>query len=267
MSGQGPVPAGIDQNTPSAARMYDYALGGKDNYAVDRIVADKVFSLAPEMPLMARQNRAFLVRAVRHLAAEAGIRQFLDIGSGLPTQQNVHQVALEVAPQARVVYVDNDPIVAVHGEALIAAADNVAFVRGDLREIDKVLDDPELRRLIDTGRPVAVLLVAILHFVPDSEDPYGVVARLRNAMAPGSHLVISHVTSDPEPGRTAGLAATSTRAGAPWVARTRAEIMEFFGDFELVEPGLVTAPEWRPGIGGKVDPARMWVLAGVGRKR
>ncbi|MDH2427716.1 SAM-dependent methyltransferase [Sphaerisporangium sp. TRM90804] len=262
-----PAPEGVDPNTPSAARIYDYALGGKDNYAADRAVAEKVFAMAPEMPVMARQNREFLGRAVRYLAAEAGVRQFLDIGSGLPTQQNVHQVVEEAAPGSSVVYVDYDPIVVAHGAALIGTRDDVAFVRGDLRELDAVLAAPDLRRLIDFDRPVAVLMVAVLHFVPDGDKPYEVVSRLRELMAPGSYLAVSHVTPDPHPEETAELAAVSTRAGAPWIARSRAEIMRFLDGFDLVEPGLVTPPEWRPGIARRVDPAKMWVLSGVGRRR
>lgn len=266
MSGQRPAPAGVDPNTPSAARVYDYALGGRDNYAVDRAVAERVFALAPEMPQMARQNREFLRRAVRYLAAEAGVRQFLDIGSGLPTRHNVHQIAAEVDPRARVVYVDHDPVVVAHGDALVATAEEVAFVRGDLREIDDILGHPEVRRLIDLDEPVAVLLVAVLHFVPDAEDPHGPVARLRQAMAPGGHLVVSHVTPGPHPARTAALAEVSAAAGAPWVTRSPAEVTRFLDGLDLVEPGLVTAPEWRPGIARKIDPGKMWVLAGVGRK-
>ncbi|WP_424536049.1 SAM-dependent methyltransferase [Sphaerisporangium viridialbum] len=267
MSGSRPAPEGVDPNTPSSARIYDYALGGKDNYAADRVAAEKVFALAPEMPLMARQNRAFLGRAVRYLSAEAGIRQFLDIGSGLPTQQNVHQVVAETAPESAVVYVDYDPIVVAHGDALVATTGNVSFVRGDLREIDHILDHPDLRRLIDFDRPVAVLLVAVLHFVHDADRPYEVVERLKDLMAPGSYLALSHVTPDPHPEETAELVKVSTRAGAPWVARSRAELMRFFDGFDLVEPGLVTAPEWRPDLTKQVDPDKMWVLAGVGRKR
>jgi hypothetical protein len=267
MSGHRPAPAGVDPNTPSAARIYDYALGGKDNYAVDRAAAEKVFAIAPEMPLMARQNREFLGRATRFLAGEAGIRQFVDIGSGLPTQQNVHQVAEDIAPESKVVYVDYDPIVVAHGDALVATTGNVTFVRGDLREIDDILGHPDLRRLIDFGEPVAVLLVAVLHFIPDDDGPYEVVARLRDIMAPGSYLAVSHVTPDPHPKETAELVEVSTKAGAPWVARSHAELMRFFDGFELVEPGLVTAPEWRPSIARRVDPDKMWVLAGVGRKR
>jgi hypothetical protein len=267
MSSHRPAPRGVDPNTPSAARIYDYALGGKDNYEVDRAVAEKVFALAPEMPVMARQNREFLGRAVRFLTAEAGIRQFLDIGSGLPTQQNVHQVAEETAPEAKVVYVDYDPIVVAYGDALVATTSNVRFVRGDLREIGDILGHPDLRELIDFDRPVAVLLVAVLHFVLDAERPYEIVSRLRDVMAPGSYLAVSHVTPDPHPEETAQLVDVSTQAGAPWVARSHAELMRFFDGFDLVEPGLVTAPEWRPPIARQVDPGKMWVLSGVGRKR
>ncbi|WP_248958052.1 SAM-dependent methyltransferase [Sphaerisporangium perillae] len=267
MSDHRPAPQGVDPNVPSAARIYDYALGGKDNYAADRAAAETVFSLAPEMRIMARQNRAFLGRAVRYLAAEAGIRQFLDLGSGLPTQQNVHQVATEIAPESKVVYVDYDPIVVAHGDALVATSGDVAFVRGDVRRIDEVLDHPDVRRLIDFDRPVAVLLVAVVHFIPDAEGPYEVVARLREVMAPGSYLAVSSVTPDPHPDETAELVKVSTSAGAPFVARSHAEVTRFFEGFDLVEPGLVIAPEWRPPIARTVDPEKMWVLAGVGRKR
>ncbi|MFC4535495.1 SAM-dependent methyltransferase [Sphaerisporangium dianthi] len=266
MSDLRPAPQVLDPNVPSAARIYDYALGGKDNYAADRAAADKVFAIAPEMRAMARQNRAFLGRAVRYLAGEAGIRQFLDLGSGLPTQQNVHQVAKEIAPESRVVYVDHDPIVVAHGEALVATSPDVAFVPGDLRRIDDVLDHPGLRRLIDFDRPVAVLMVAVLHFIPDGEGPYEVVARLRDLMAPGSHLAVSSVTPDPHPEETAALIKVSTSAGAPFVARSHGEVTRFFEGLDLVEPGLVSAPEWRPQIARAVDLDKMWVLAGVGRK-
>ncbi|MEO3810831.1 SAM-dependent methyltransferase [Sphaerisporangium sp. B11E5] len=264
MSDLRPAPAGVDPNTPSAARIYDYALGGKDNYEADRVAAEKAFAMAPEMPVMARQNRAFLGRAVRFLAGEAGVRQFLDIGSGLPTQQNVHQVAAEAAEGTRVVYVDYDPLVVAHGDALVADTPGVAFIRGDLRRVEDVLAHPDLA--IDFSEPVAVLLVAVLHFVRDEERAYEVVDLLRDRMAPGSYLALSHVTPDPHPEETAELVQVSTKAGAPWVARSREELLRFFGDFELVEPGLVTAPEWRPGIARPVDFGKMWVLAGVGRK-
>ncbi|GLW98620.1 SAM-dependent methyltransferase [Microtetraspora sp. NBRC 16547] len=265
MTAERSVPAGVDPNRPSSARIYDYAIGGKDNYAVDRQVAETVFALAPEMRSMARQNREFLGRAVRFLAEEAGIRQFLDIGSGLPTQRNVHEVAHEVDPRCRVVYVDHDPIVARYGDALLATSGDVAFVQADLRAPDDYLGHPDLQRLIDFSEPVAVLMVAVLHFVPDEDGPAEVVTRLRDLMAPGSHLAISHVTSEFRPQEIGNLVAVSGRAGAPWVARDRAEIMRFFDGFELVDPGLVTAPEWHPHVARPVEPEKMWVYAGLGR--
>ncbi|MEV0974196.1 SAM-dependent methyltransferase [Microtetraspora glauca] len=265
MTDERPVPAGVDPNRPSSARIYDYAIGGKDNYAVDREVAETVFALAPEMPSMARQNRQFLGRVVRYLAEEAGIRQFLDIGSGLPTQQNVHEVAREVDPRCRVVYVDYDPIVARYGDALLATSDDVAFVQADLCAPDDYLGHPDLQRLIDFSEPVAVLMVAVLHFIPDGSGPADVVARLRDLMAPGSYLAVSHVTNEFRPEEIGKLVAVSGRSGAPWVARDRAEIMSFFDGFALVEPGLVTAPEWHPHIAQPVAPEKMWVYAGVGR--
>ncbi|MCG5217555.1 SAM-dependent methyltransferase [Streptosporangium sp. KLBMP 9127] len=242
--------------------MYDYALGGKDNYACDREAAEKVFRLAPEMRAMARQNRRFLGRAIRFLS-ESGIRQFIDVGSGLPARQNVHQV---VAPDSRVVYVDHDPIVARHGEALLATSENVAFLQADLREPDRILGDPALRRLIDFSQPVGLLLVAVLHYVPEYDDPAGAVKYLAGRLAPGSHLAVSHLTNEFHPAEVTRVAAYSAAAGAPWVARDRAGVLAFFPGYDLVEPGLVTAPDWRPEIARTVDPTKMWIYAGVGRK-
>ncbi|GAA5070570.1 hypothetical protein HNP84_001618 [Thermocatellispora tengchongensis] len=259
------APDGVDVTVPNPARVYDYALGGKNNYAVDREAAEKVFAAAPEMRAMARQNRWFLGRAVRFLA-ESGVRQFLDIGSGLPTQQNVHEVARETLPDARVVYVDHDPVVAAHGEALLADGRNAAFVRGDLRAPEEILAHPEVERLIDFREPVALLLVAILHFIPEEERPLELVERLAAPLAPGSHIVVSHVTSEFSPVEVGRLVALSARAGAPWVARDRAGVLAFFDGFEPVEPGLVTAPEWRPTVAREVDREKMFVYAGVGRK-
>ena len=261
------VPTGFDASVPNFARVYDYLLGGKDNFAVDKAIAEQALAVAPELRVMARENRAFLRRAVRFLAGEAGIRQFLDIGTGLPTQGNVHEVAREVAPDARVVYADADPVVLVHGRALLADADKATIIQADLRRPQDLLDDPELRARIDLAEPVAVLLVAVLHAITDAEDPVGIVRRLRDAMAPGSYLVVSHSSAE-------GLAEVSARVGAvlgraaPWVPRTRAEVLRFFGGFELVEPGLVSAPEWRPDTAGAAaQPEGAWIDAGVGRKR
>lgn len=261
-----PVPRGVDINTPSSARIYDYALGGKNNYPVDRAVAEKVFAQAPEMKSMARQNRGFLRRAVRFLVEEAGVRQFLDLGSGLPTGDNVHEVAQEYAPDTRVVYVDRDPLAVTHGQALLATNRNVAFIQQDLRNPETILGHPEVRSLIDFDRPFAVLLVAVLHFVPDEDEPLKAVTAYRAAIPSGGYLAVSHVTSDTRERSTAELIETTARAGAPWVARSRTEITRFFEGFDLVEPGLVTAPEWRHHIPREVDQDTMWVLAGVGRK-
>jgi S-adenosyl methyltransferase len=181
------APTGVDASMPNFARVYDYLLGGKDNFPVDRATAEQALAVAPELRVMARENRAFLQRAVRFLVAEAGICQLLDIGTGLPTQGSVHEVAQQVAPDARVVYVDADPVVIAHSRAMLASSDKAAIIQADLRRPEELLDHPELRALIDLGEPVAVLLVAILHGVTDAEDPVGVVTRLRDAMAPGSY--------------------------------------------------------------------------------
>jgi S-adenosyl methyltransferase len=237
---------GFDTSVPNPARMYDYFLGGKDHFPADKAAAEQLLATVPLTRVGARENRAFLQRAVGFLAGEAGIRQFLDIGTGLPTQGNVHEVAQAVAPDARVVYVDNDPIVHAHANALLSG-DNTASILGDLRDPDGILADPETNRLIDFRQPVAILLVAVLHFIRDREDPAGIVARLKAAMAPGSYLVISHATGDLYP-REIGAEATKAydRATAPLVLRTRAEIERFFDGLELVPPGLVQLSRWRP---------------------
>jgi hypothetical protein len=210
------APEGFEASTPNVARMYDYYLGGKDNFPADRQAAERVLAIVPEVRAAVRANRAFVGRAVRFLAA-AGVRQFLDVGSGLPTRRNVHEVAHELAPDARVVYVDDDPVVVVHGRALLACTDTVAVVQGDLRRPEEVLGHPEVRALIDLDEPVAVLLTLVLHFVTDAEDPVGIVRRLRDAMAPGSYLVVSHGTGDPRPGTAPRVAAVYQQASAPIV--------------------------------------------------
>jgi hypothetical protein len=237
---------GFDTSVANPARMYDYFLGGKDHFPADKAAADQLLEAVPQTRVGARENRAFLQRAVGFLAGEAGIRQFLDIGTGLPTQGNVHQVAQAIAPGARVVYVDNDPIVHAHANALLGG-DNTASILGDLREPDEILTDPETYRLIDFGQPVAVLLVAVLHFIRDEEDPAGIVARLTATMAPGSYLVLSHATGDLYP-REIGAKATKAydRASAPLVLRSREEIERLFDGLEPVEPGLVQLSRWRP---------------------
>ncbi|WP_030442382.1 SAM-dependent methyltransferase [Actinoplanes subtropicus] len=260
---------GVDSTRPSVARMYDYYLGGKDNYAVDRAAADAMMASVPESVQMVASNREFLVRAVRYLAAEAGIRQFLDIGSGLPTRRNVHEVAQAAAPGSRVVYADHDPLAVVHGRALLAVDENTRYIHGDLREPAKILDDPQVRGLIDFDRPVAVLVVAILHFIGDQDDPIGILRRLRERMVPGSYLVISHILDDPRPHEIGRIL---NAAGAPaWYPRTREEILPFFEGFELIGPGLTLLPRWQPPGSADASPPEdvaelRWQAAGVGRR-
>jgi hypothetical protein len=262
----------IDTGRPSVARMYDYYLGGKDNYLVDRTAANQMMSEVPESKEMVLANRAFLVRAVHHLAAEMGVRQFLDIGSGLPTRQNVHEVAQAVDPDSRVVYVDHDPHAVVHGRALLATGKNTLFTHGDLLKPQEILDDPKVRALIDFDQPVAILIVAILHFVSGENDPIGILGRLRAAMAPGSYLVVSHILDDP---RTHAIGRILTASGAPpWYPRSRSEITGFFDGFELVDPGVTVLPQWRPPTPAPVplhhtpDPAQelRWQVAGIARR-
>jgi len=253
---------GIDASTPHPARIYDYFLGGKDNFPADREAAEMLLAVAPEARDLARQNRAFLGRVVRFLAVEAGIRQFIDIGTGIPTQGNVHEIAHATAPAARVVYVDNDPIVLVHSRALLAGV-NTTIIEGDLRQPDAILNDPKLRRVIDFDQPVAVLLVAILHFIADAEDPAGIVARLRDGMAPGSYLAISHGTADFHPEATPTAARAYDRTTAQLSPRSHAEVERFFDGFELLEPGLVPISLWRPD--GDI-PEGKGVYGGIGRK-
>jgi hypothetical protein len=230
-------PAGIDATVPTAARMYDYWLGGHDNFAADRIAALKVAETSPETPLVAKANRAFLGRAVRYLAGEAGIRQFLDLGTGLPTKGNVHQVAQVVAPGAHVVYVDNDPMVLAHARAL-KTGDSATVIHADLRDPGTILSHPEARRLIDFSKPLAILFVAVLHFVPDP-DAHEAVADFTRAAAPGSYLVLSHVTGGTDPQAAAAGTAVYASTANPVTARPREEILRFFDGLEILEPGVV----------------------------
>ncbi|REE96721.1 SAM-dependent methyltransferase [Thermomonospora umbrina] len=266
MSEQERVPDSIDAGTPNVARMYDFYLGGKDNYEVDREMARQVMRHVPDLPFIARENRAFLRRAVR-ACVDAGVRQFVDLGAGLPTQGNVHEIAQGAAPGSRVVYVDIDPVVLSHARALLMNVDGVTTIQGDVRRPDEILAHPELRDLIDFREPVAVLMVAVLHFVQDDDDPYGVVARLRAEMAPGSHLVISHITADKQTPTVRDAARIYDRASAAVRQRSQAEVTRFFEGMELIEPGVTTLSLWRPDadLGPPADADRQWALAGVGR--
>ncbi len=239
----------FDTRVPNVARMYDFMLGGKDNYASDRDAVGKLVEMAPQAPLRARLNRAFLGRAVRYVA-DQGVRQFLDVGAGLPTQENVHQVAQAVAPDARTVYVDNDPVVLSHARALLSTDPHTAVAAGDVREPGGILGDPQTRALLDFTRPMCILLVAILHFVPDSHGPAGIIAAFRDAVAPGSYLILSHATMDGAPpreaARTGDAKAVYDKATAPLIMRGAGQVSRLLDGFSLVEPGLVHVTAWRP---------------------
>jgi len=260
--------AEIDTSKPHPARMYNAYLGGNDNYPADRSAVRQILRDFPEVRGIALANRAFLQRAVRFLAAEAGIRQFLDIGTGIPSAGNVHDVAGRAAPDSRVVYVDNDPIVHVHANALLTGG-TTGIVLADLRDPAAILAHPRLRDLIDFTRPVALLLVAILHFIRGDEDPAGIVATLRDALPAGSYLVLTHGTQDFHPPGGADMAAAGYKnATAPLVLRTHEQVSAFFDGFDLLEPGLVQAPLWRPD-GRRPRPRdleKLGIYAGVGRK-
>jgi hypothetical protein len=264
---KGRAPVGVDVRKPHAARVYDYALGGKDNYAADRSLIDKLSAIIPDTPLVARENRAFLGRVV-HFLTQAGIRQFLDIGSGLPTQGNVHEVAQGVAPDSRVVYADYDSIVIAHSRELLTGIDNAVVVQKDVRQPGDLLDDPKVRKMIDFDQPMAVLLVGLLHLVSESDDPAAIVARFRAAMPSGSYLAICHITGDHQP-PDAVTQWTDLFGGMaePMVPRTHEQIGAFFEGMELVDPGLVQAWEWRPDEPGRIpSPKTGWLLGGVARK-
>jgi O-methyltransferase involved in polyketide biosynthesis len=251
--------------------MYDYYLGGRDNFAADREAAEQALEVAPGLRVGAREIRRFVHRAVRMLV-ENGIRQFIDLGCGLPTQGNVHEVAQAIAHDARVAYVDNDPVVIAHARALLETNPLTTVVEGDLRDPDQILTDPTLVQLIDLKRPVAVLLVAVLHVIPDDKVAAQVVASLRDAVASGSYLAITHAVSDREPETTARLAAlyqSRTHVQGPHRPnlRTKAEVEPYFDGLELVEPGCVYIADWRPD-GSELEPGAesVWSVAGVARK-
>ncbi len=260
--------ADIDTRTASGARVYDYMLGGTDNYAVDRIVADQWENNIPGTKATARNNRRFLERVVRYLAADCGIRQFLDNGSGLPTQDNVHQIAQRIAPESRVVYVDIDPVVLRHHKVdALADSENTAFILADVRDVDEILDHKETAQLIDFSQPVAVLYLAFLHFIPDEADPRGIVSRMMDRLVPGSYLAISHaVSDDSELLQWGSEVARESYGGRFGRLRSRAAIRAFFGGLEMVEPGLVDVRDWRPD-GREEEQSRQWFFfGGVARK-
>jgi hypothetical protein len=267
------APRGIDIMIPNVARIYDFLLGGKDNFAADRAAARHFLAVIPDIAAIAADNRAFLARAVRYLAAEAGIRQFLDLGGGLPTRSNVHELAQGVAPDARVAYVDYDPVVVRHGEVLLANGPGVAMAHADLTRPAAVLDHPQVRRVLDLSQPLALICTATLYFVPDEARPHAVIAEYRDRVAAGSHLVISHAASyipgrapaDAEAGADAA-AGVYRQASAQLHLRTPTDIRRFFDGFELVEPGVVWMSQWRPPPGGRAAGRMQSLYAAVGRK-
>jgi hypothetical protein len=252
---------------PSAARIYDYLLGGKDNYPADRAVAESMIAQLPHVRLAVRWNRAFLRRVVRYLILEAGIRQIIDIGAGLPAAGNTHEVALEASPQARVVYVDHDPIVLVHARDMLHNVPNTAIIDQDLLKPDEILADPLLQRLIDFSQPTAFLLLSIMHFVSDDEDPAGLITRLLARFPGGSHVAISHATPDEVPQvRDVERVFDETTERAH--VRTRASILELVSGLDVVEPGLTWPPLWRPDPGDEVpaNAAESYYCVVVARK-
>lgn len=254
---------GIDTSRPHPARIYDYLLDGKDNYEVDQRAAEELAAAAPEVRIGVRANRAFLQRAVRYVVG-TGVRQILDIGTGLPTSPNVHETAQSIAPDVRIAYVDNDPIVNAHANALLSRSGETSIVLADLRDPRDVLDHPDVRRVIDFDEPVALLLVAILHFVTDAEKPEEIVATLRDALPAGSFLVLSHATGD-FADRTDAQAVYS-KATATLNLRPRARVERFFDGFDLIEPGLVQVPYWRPDFPPPAGSDEIGFFGGVARK-
>jgi hypothetical protein len=262
----GPLP--FDTSVAHQARIYNYLLDGKDNYAADRTYAEELLKVYPGAAFAARANRAFLGRAVRYLTADAGIRQFLDIGTGIPAADNTHQVAQAIAPESRVVYVDYDPVVLAHARALLISSETgvTEYIDADLRDTDAILT--QAAQVLDFTKPVAITLFAILHAIADADDPHAIVAGLLDAVPPGSYLAISHGASDLiDPGAMESLNDSSTsKAQQPFAWRTREQVARFFEGTNLVEPGLVRVEEWRPEP-GTGDTGKSAVLAAVGRKR
>jgi hypothetical protein len=256
---------GSGSRTPNVGRIYDALLGGKDNYAEDRLAASELIAAIPDVAAGARANRGFLGRAVRFLAGEAGIRQFIDIGAGLPAPGNVHQVAQELDPLARVAYVDHDPVAVSHARALLCTAPRVCAVEGDLRDPAGIVGHPDVRAVIDLGAPTAIVLGAVLHHIPDDDSPHKLVDLLMAAVASGSYLVISHATDQNIGADAAGqVRELYTQASAPIVFRSRTEVAGFFEGLELVPPGIGDVAAWHADL--LTAPGRVIVVGGVGRK-
>jgi hypothetical protein len=259
-------PTEIDTSVAHPARVYDYWLGGKDNFAADREAAERVLAVTPGLRFRVRANRAFLARAVRYLVADAGIRQFLDIGTGIPTANNTHEVAQATVPSCRVVYVDNDPIVLAHARALLASSPQgaTAYVDADLRNTQDILD--AAAKTLDFSQPIGLMLLGILHLVSDAEDPYAIVARLLAAMPSGSYMAISHPASDINAGQAEAQRRYNERVSTPQTMRTHGEVCRFFEGLSLVPPGVVYVHTWRPDPGDDAPEEVASAHGGVGRK-
>ncbi|HEV3169062.1 MAG TPA: SAM-dependent methyltransferase [Actinocrinis sp.] len=260
----GSLPSGaVPGDRPHPARIYDYLLGGRDNYELDRDAAHRIIEALPRVRAAARENRAFLHRAVRAVV-RAGIRQIIDIGTGIPTSPNTHEVAQALAPRTRVVYVDNDPIVGAHAHARLTNASHAAFASADLRDPWSILDHPVTKAAIDFDKPVAVFLVAVLHFITDAENPAATLAALRDAMAPGSCLALTHASGD-DVDNLDDVVRVFRGATSTINVRSRARVLDLFDGFDLIDPGLVSVAQWRPEEDGGVA-ARFSIYAGVGFK-
>lgn len=268
LEGEYQPPVDLKTDRPHSARMYDYLVGGKDHFPADRMAAEQALTSFPTLRTAALENRRFLGRAVRYLVQEEGIRQFLDIGSGLPTADNVHQVAQRYDPLSRVVYVDNDPIVLVHGRALLEENDRTTVVQSDLHTPQQIIDHPDTRQLIDFSQPLAILVVAIFHFVPDDAKVAEIMHTLVNAAPVGSFFVLSHATAEISPETALGVQEAYRDNEVPLTLRDRAEFQKFFTGLEMVEPGIQVVSDWRPDIPEKDRPSHAEVswYGGVGKR-
>jgi hypothetical protein len=263
----------LQLDRPHPARVYDYLLGGKDNFAADRAAAQAGLEANPNSRIPPRENRAFLRRVVRYLARDAGISQFLDIGTGIPTSPNVHEIAQDADPQARVVYVDNDPIVLAHARALLTSGPvgKTAYIDADVRDVGKILSSADLGQTLDLDRPVGLLLIAVMHFIADEDDPWDLAARLLAELPAGSYLAMSHLTGDFDPAAWEGVAAVYRRSGVTMQVRPLAAVERFFTGLDVLDPGVVSLPRWRPdpnelGQPGQPTDAAVSVYGGLGRK-